>query len=95
MDLPGSSVCKESRRPRFDPVLGRSPRKGNGHTWLYYCLGNPMNRGTWRTTAHGVTRFEHDLATKPPLILIVTLQVLYTIMLPILQMRELCISNFL
>ena len=40
-----------------------------------------MDRGAWRTTAHGVTRVENDLATKPPLILTITLQVLYTIMI--------------
>ena len=38
-----------------------------------------MDRGAWRTTAHGVTRVENDLGTKPPLILTITRQVLYTI----------------
>ena len=26
---------------------------------------NPMDRGAWRATVHGVTRVGHDLATKP------------------------------
>ena len=29
-------------------------------------LGNPMDRGAWRATVHGITRVGHDLATKPP-----------------------------
>ena len=28
------------------------------------CLGNPMNRGAWRATVHGVKRVRHDLVTK-------------------------------
>ena len=32
----------------------------------YRCLENPMDRGAWRATVHGVTRVGHDLATKPP-----------------------------
>jgi len=30
------------------------------------CLGNPMERGAWQTTVHGVARVGHDLVTKPP-----------------------------
>ena len=29
-------------------------------------LENPMDRGAWWATVHGVTRVGHDLATKPP-----------------------------
>ena len=32
----------------------------------YSCLENPMDRGAWRATVHGVARVRHDLATKPP-----------------------------
>ena len=31
-----------------------------------FLLGNPMDRGAWWATVHGVTRVGHDLATKPP-----------------------------
>ena len=34
--------------------LGRSPGEGNGNPLQYSCLGNPMDRGTWRATVHGV-----------------------------------------
>ena len=32
----------------------------------YSCLENPMDRGAWQATVHGVTRVQHHLATKPP-----------------------------
>ena len=36
------------------PGLGRSPGEGNGNPLQYSCLGNPMDRGAWRATVHGV-----------------------------------------
>ena len=44
------------------PRLRRSPGKGNGNPCQYSCLGNPMNRGAWWSTVHGVTK-ELDLET--------------------------------
>ena len=39
------------------PGLGRSSGEGNGKPLLLYsCLGNPMDRGAWRTTVHGVEK---------------------------------------
>ena len=38
------------------PGLGRSPGEGNGNPLQYSCLGNPMDRGAWRATVHGVTK---------------------------------------
>ena len=35
--------------------LGRSLGEGNGNSLQYSCLGNPMDRGAWRATVHGVT----------------------------------------
>ena len=32
----------------------------------YSCLENPMDRGAWRATVHGIAQVIHDLATKPP-----------------------------
>ena len=37
------------------PGLGRSPGKGNGYPLQYSCLENPMGRGAWWATVHGVT----------------------------------------
>ena len=39
---------------------GRSPGEGNGDPLQYSCLGNPMNRGTWQATVHGVSK-ESDM----------------------------------
>ena len=36
--------------------LGRSPGEGNGNPLQYSCLGNPMDRGAWQATVHGVTK---------------------------------------
>ena len=38
--------------------LGRehSPGEGNGNPLQYSCLGNPMDRGIWRATVHGVAK---------------------------------------
>ena len=43
---------------------GRSPGEGNGNSFQCSCLENPMDRGAWRATVHGVTRVGHDLVTK-------------------------------
>ena len=40
--------------PGSVPVLGRSPGEGNGNPLQYSCLENPMDRGAWRATVHGV-----------------------------------------
>ena len=38
------------------PESGRSPGGGHGHLLKYSCLENPMDRGAWRATVHGVTK---------------------------------------
>ena len=38
------------------PGLGRSPGEGNGNPLQYSCLGNPMDRGAWQATIHGVAK---------------------------------------
>ena len=37
---------------------------GNGNPLQSSCLENPMDRGAWQATVHGVGRVEYDLATK-------------------------------
>ena len=44
-----------SRRLRFNPGSGRSPGEENGNPLQYSFLENPMARGAWRATVHGVT----------------------------------------
>ena len=36
------------------PGLGRSPGEGNSNPLQYSCLENPMDRGAWWATVHGV-----------------------------------------
>ena len=38
------------------PGLGRSPGEGNGNLLQYSCLDNPMDRGAWWATVHGVAK---------------------------------------
>ena len=38
------------------PELGRSSEKGNGNPLQYSRPGNPMDKGAWWTTGHGVAR---------------------------------------
>ena len=38
------------------PWLGRSLGEGNGNTFQYSCLENPMDRGDLWATVHGVTK---------------------------------------
>ena len=48
-----------------NPGLGRAPGGGNGNPLQHSCLGNPMDRGAWQATVHGVAkRVRHDLAMK-------------------------------
>ena len=44
------------------PGLGRSPRGRNGNPLLYSCLGNPMDRGAWWATIHGVAKRQTQLS---------------------------------
>ena len=47
--------CKRHRRCGIDPWVGRSPGGGNGNPFQNFCLENPMDRGAWRPTVHGIT----------------------------------------
>jgi len=38
------------------PGSGRSPGEGNSNPLQYTCLGNPMARGAWQATVHGVSK---------------------------------------
>ena len=38
------------------PGFRRFPGEGNGNPLQYSYLGNPMDRGAWQATVHGVTK---------------------------------------
>ena len=52
-ELPGKPNAGD---PGSIPWSRRSPGEGNGNLLQYFCLGNPMNRGTWWSTVHEVTK---------------------------------------
>ena len=39
---------------------GEENGEGNGNLLQYSCLGNPMNRGSWKATVHGEAK-ESDM----------------------------------
>ena len=43
------------------PESGRSPGERNDNPLQYSCLGNPINRGTWQATVHGVAKSQTRL----------------------------------
>ena len=69
MGFPGGSVLKNLASIAEDagdvgsvPGWRRSPGRGHGNPLQYSCLGNPMNRGTWRATVHRVTKNQMQLS---------------------------------
>ena len=63
--FPGGSDGKESARSAEDlasiPGSGRSPGGGDGDPLQYSCLENPMDRGAWQATVHGVEKSPKQL----------------------------------
>ena len=64
--FPGGSDGKESAYNLGDldliPALGRSLGGGHGDPLQYPYLENPMDRGAWRATVHGVTKIQTQLS---------------------------------
>ena len=58
--FPGGSDGKESAYNveglGLIPRSGRSPTEENGYPLQYSCLENPMDRGAWWATVHGVAK---------------------------------------
>ena len=83
MGFPHSSVGKESACNAGDlgsiPGLGRSSEEGNGNPLQCSCLKNPLDRGSWQTTVHGVAKVGHDLATKPLPMCVVYIYTIYKV----------------
>ena len=61
----GSSVVKNLSASAGDmgliPGLERSPGEGSGEPVQDSYLGNPMDKGAWWTTVHGVTKSRTQL----------------------------------
>ena len=63
--FPGGSDVKETACNAGDlgliPESGRSPGEENGKPLQYSCLENPMVRGAWQATVHGVLKSQTQL----------------------------------
>ena len=64
---------KEKKRKRKKPACsardlglipgsGKSPGEGKGYPLQYSCLENPMDRGAWWATVHGITKSQTRLS---------------------------------
>ena len=69
MDFPGGTVVKslanagDTRGADLITGSGRYPGGGNGNPLQYSCpWDNPMDRGTWWATVHGVTKSQIRLS---------------------------------
>ena len=58
----------DARSMGLIPGTGRYPEEGNGNPLQYSCLRNPMDRGAWQATVHGVAKSWTQLSsyTQPP-----------------------------
>ena len=68
MGFPGGSAVKnlsgevgDATNVDSTPGSGRDPGIRSGNPLYSSCLGNPMDRGAWRATVHGVAK-ESDTA---------------------------------
>ena len=60
LGFPGGTVVKNLPANAEDvcsiPGSGKFPGEGNGNPLQYSCLGNPMDRGAWQASVHGVVK---------------------------------------
>ena len=67
LGFPSGSDGKESACNAGDtgssPELGRSPRGGHSNPLQHSCLVNPMDRGAFHATVHGVTQSRTQLSS--------------------------------
>ena len=59
------TMHERHRRGRFDPWVRKIhplEKEGNGNPLQYSCLGNPMDRGAWWATVHGVAKSQTRLS---------------------------------
>ena len=56
-----TSQCQRHKRCKFNPWIERSPGGRHGNLLQYSCMENPMDRGAWRVTVHGVAKSQTPL----------------------------------
>ena len=66
LGFPGGSVVKNLPANAGDvdsiPELGRAPGERNGYPLQHSCLEDPIDRGAWRATVHGVAKTQTILS---------------------------------
>ena len=66
LGFPGGADDKESADNEGDlvsiPESGRAPGEGTGNPLQCSCLENPVDRGAWRATVHGVAKSQTQLS---------------------------------
>ena len=48
--------CLPMQETRVPSLLQEDPGEGSGNPLQYSCLENPMERGAWQATVHGLTK---------------------------------------
>ena len=59
--------CRRRKKHRFNPWVGKIPWSRKWQPTPVFLLENPMDRGAWRNTVHGVSKesdANYNLATK-------------------------------
>ena len=55
--LKNQPAMQEAQETQVQSLGGEDPlEEENGNPLQYCCLENPMDRGAWQTTDHGVTK---------------------------------------
>ena len=94
VSFPGCALVKNPPANAGDvgciPGLGRSPGGGNGNPLQYSCLENPMDRGAWWVTVHGIEKSQTWLSNWA----CTHIPVLYKIFLYRVLSLFFCISRF-
>ena len=54
--------CRRHKRREFDPWVGKIPWRWAWQPTPYSCLENPMDRGPWQATVHGVAESRTQLS---------------------------------
>ena len=57
-------ICLPSGKCQFDPWVGKISWRRNGNPLQYCCLGNPMDRGAWRTAVHRIAESQTRLGDR-------------------------------
>ena len=52
----------QCRRCGFSPWVGKILWRGHGNPLQYSCLENPMDRGAWGATVHGIAKSQTQLS---------------------------------